>query len=222
MRRMIAVALLLGACAPHRGAGAQSPPQGQAPPVAAPDSTGRGTTRDSTRQASAALRATFGTLSQSDISLRVRGTDMEIRFVPLNERVIQLLAPDAQQSLRGLVASKREAIDALARQNGLSDPGLVLVTFYGQRDGVRFDPQLVTLTGRGRLLRPVGVVPLTARFSSQQLAVREQVSAIYLYEDLVPVDESFTVSYDSLVSDDWERKLPLLERERGRMTPVAQ
>lgn len=219
MRRMCVWLLLLGACAPR--AKAQTPaPAGAA--TASADTTGRGTTTDSTRRATAAARATFGTLGQNDISLRLRSEELEIRFVPLNERVIQLLAPDAQQSLRGLIASKRDAIDALARQNGLSDPGLVLVTFYAQRDGVRFDPQLLTLVGRSRFLRPVGVIPLTPRFTSQQLGVREQASAIYLYEDLAPVDESFTVSYDTLTSEDWARRLPILDRERARLTPRGQ
>ncbi len=71
---------------------------------------------------------------------------------------------------------------------------------------------------RGRFLRPVGVVPLTPGFSSQQLPVRGQATAIFLYEEQIPVDESFTLNYDALTSDDWQGKLPLLERERARVS----
>ena len=201
MRRSAMLALLLAAaCAPHAS--------GQAAPAA-----------DSTRPTSAADSSrSFGTLSQSDLGLRLRSEELEIRFVPLNERVTRLLAPDAWQSLRGLRAGRQTSIDSLARLNGLSDPGLALVTFYAQRDGARFDPQLLTLVSRGRFLRPVGVVPLSPGFTSQQLPQRGQAMAIFLYEEVIPVDESFTLTYDTLTSDDWERKLPMLERERARVS----
>lgn len=201
MRRSAMLALLLAAaCAPHAS--------GQAPPAA--DSTRRAAATDSSRS--------FGTLSQSDLGLRLRSDELEIRFVPLNERVTRLLAPDAWQSLRGLRAARQTSIDSLARLNGLSDPGLALVTFYAQRDGVRFDPQLLTVVSRGRFLRPVGVIPLSPGFTSQQLAQRGQAMAIFLYEEVIPVDESFTLTYDTLTSDDWQGKLPMLERERARVS----
>ena len=201
MRRSAMLALLLAAaCAPHAS--------GQAAPA--------DTTR--ARPAAGDSSRSFGTLSQSDLGLRLRSEELEIRFVPLNERVTRLLAPDAWQSLRGLRAGRQTSIDSLARLNGLSDPGLALVTFYAQRDGARFDPQLLTLVSRGRFLRPVGVVPLSPGFSAQQLPQRGQAMAIFLYEEVIPVDESFTLTYDTLTSDDWERKLPMLERERARVS----
>jgi hypothetical protein len=83
---------------------------------------------------------------------------------------------------------------------------------------VRFDPQLLTVVSRGRFLRPVGVVPLSPGFSSQQLAQRGQAMAIFLYDEVIPVDESFTLTYDTLTSDDWQGKLPMLERERARVS----
>ena len=200
MRRSPVLALLLtAACAPHAS--------GQAAPA---DTTRRAAATDSSRSS--------GTLSQSDLGLRLRSDELEIRFVPLNERVTRLLAPDAWQSLRGLRAGRQTSIDSLARLNGLSDPGLALVTFYAQRDGVRFDPQLLTVVSRGRFLRPVGVIPLSPGFSSQQLAQRGQAMAIFLYEEVIPVDESFTLTYDTLTSDDWQGKLPMLERERARVS----
>jgi hypothetical protein len=60
-------------------------------------------------------------------------------------------------------------------------------------------------------------VPLTPRFSSQQLNVREQVSAIYIFEERLPVTDDFTFSYQGRVSEDWQNKQRLLDRERGRV-----
>ncbi|HJP57182.1 MAG TPA: hypothetical protein VJ847_09175 [Gemmatimonadales bacterium] len=202
MRRSAIVALLLAAaCAPRARSQTAATPADSSRPVSATDSS-----------------RSYGTLSQSDLSLRLVNDELEIRFTPLAERVTRLLAPDAYQSLRGLRASRQMSIDSVARVNGLSEPGLALVTFYGQRDGVRFDPDLLTVVSRGRFLRPVGVVPLTPGFTAHQLAQRGQATGILLYDDVIPVDESFTLTYDTLTSDDWERKLPVLERERGRVS----
>jgi hypothetical protein len=156
-------------------------------------------------------------MSQNDLALRMRNEELEIRFVPLDPRVTPLLAPDAFQSLRNLVETHRRAIDSVAARAGVSQPGLALVSFFGQRPETRFDPQTLTLLIRNRLFRPLGVIPLNAKFSSQQLNVREQASAIYLFEQDIPVDDSFIVSYAGLQSDDWQGKQAQLDRERSRV-----
>lgn len=158
-----------------------------------------------------------GSLSQNDLSLRVRNDDLEIRFVPLDHRVTRLLAPDAYQSLRGLVETNRRGIDSVATRAGVSQPGLALVSFFGRRPDVRFDAQTLTLLIRNRVFQPLGTIPLTPKFSSGQLGVREQASAIYVFEESIPVDDSFTLSYGALISDDWQTKQPTLDRERARV-----
>ncbi len=159
----------------------------------------------------------YGSLTQNDLALRVRNDDLEIRFVPLDPRVTPLLARDAYHSLRGLVETYRRAIDSVASRAGVSQPGVALVSFFGQRPDARFDPQTLTLLIRNRVFRPLGVIPLNARFTSQQLGVREQASALYLFEEDIPVDDSFTLSYGTLTSEDWERRQPVLDRERARV-----
>jgi hypothetical protein len=104
----------------------------------------------------------------------------------------------------------------------VSQPGLALVTFFGQRPDVRFDPQTLTLQIRNRVFQPLGLIPLNAKFTSQQLGVREQASAIYLFEEHIPVDDSFTLSYADLQSDDWQRKQSILDRERARVAARAR
>jgi hypothetical protein len=159
----------------------------------------------------------FGSLNQSDLALRLRSDELEVRLVPLDERVTRLLAKDAYQSLVGLVNSRRSSIDSLARLSGISAPGLALVTFFGGREGARFDPSNLNLVIRNRILRPRGIVPFSPRFTSQQLNVREQVSAIYLFEELLPVTDAFTFSFQGRVSEDWQNRQRLLDRERGRV-----
>jgi hypothetical protein len=165
-----------------------------------------------------ALPAGYGSLTQNDLALRVRNDDIEIRFVPLDPRVMRLLAPDAAQALRSLVEARRRSIDSVASRAGISQPGLALVSFFGQRPDVRFEPQNVTLMIRNQLVRPLGVIPVNGRFTSQQLDVREQATAIYLFEQDIPVDDSFSLSYGALTSEDWLNKQTILDRERGRVS----
>lgn len=159
----------------------------------------------------------YGSLTQNDLSLRVRTGDIEVRFVPLDGAVTVLLARDAWESLRSLVVSRRAAIDSVARAAGVSRPGLALVSFFGQRTNARFDPQRLTLTIRNRVFQPLGIVPFTPRFTSQQLDVREQVSAIFLFEEDLPVNDSFSISYGGVASEDWRGKQSTLDRERARV-----
>ncbi|HEU4680222.1 MAG TPA: hypothetical protein VFS51_00670 [Gemmatimonadales bacterium] len=170
----------------------------------------------------AAVPASYGTLNQNDVSLRVRNDDIEIRFIPLDSRVTRLLANDAFQSFRTLLETRRRGIDSVASRAGVTEPGLALVSFFGQRSDARFDPQRLTLLIRNQFLRPLGVIPINAKFNSQQLGVREQVSAIYLFEEEIPVNDSFSLSYGALVSEDWQTKQPVLDRERARVAAKAR
>ena len=164
----------------------------------------------------------YGTLNQNDLALRVRNEDVEIRFVPLDAKVTRLLANDAFQSLRSLVETRRRSIDSVASTAGVTEPGLALVSFYGLRSDTRFDPQTLTVRLRNRALQPLGIIPINARFTSHQLNQREQASAIYLFEEDLPVDDSFTLSYGALVSDDWQTKQSLIDRERARVSARAR
>lgn len=137
----------------------------------------------------------YGSLKQDNINLRITGSEIEVRFVPLDERLIRLLAPDAYASLHGLVESRRGAIDEAARKNGLTQPGLALVSFFALRPAAQFDPDLVNIAYRGQFERPAAIVPYTGNFSGRQLEVRHQASAIYLFDEPLPVFEPFEVVY---------------------------
>jgi hypothetical protein len=168
------------------------------------------------------LPAGFGTLSQDALSLRMRNDDLEIRFIPLDPRVTPLLAKDAYQALRSLLETNRRRIDSVSSRAGVSDPGLALVSFFGLRPDVRYDPQTLTVQVRNRIFQPLGVLPLSPKFTSQQLGVREQASAIYLFEEDLPVEDSFSLSYAGLTSDDWQTKQQELDRERARVSARAR
>jgi hypothetical protein len=164
----------------------------------------------------------FGSLTQEDLALRIRTPDIEVRFVPLDVRVTRLLARDSWESLRSLVESRRSSIDSVDNTAGVSRPGLALVTFFAQQENARFDPQTLAVLVRSREFRPLGIVPFSGRFTAQQLRVREQVSAIYVFEEDLPVNDSFTIVYGGQTSDDWQGKQRILDRERTRVALRAR
>jgi hypothetical protein len=164
----------------------------------------------------------YGTLNQNDLAIRLQSEDLDIRFIPLDAKVTRLLANDAFQTLRSLVEARRRSIDSVASRAGVTEPGLALVSFFGLRPDTRFDPQTLTVRLRNRSLQPLGIIPINARFTSQQLDQREQASAIYLFEEDLPVDDSFTLSYGAQISEDWQAKQPLIDRERARVSARAR
>jgi hypothetical protein len=187
------------------------------PLLAAAVLQGAGTVSAQTGGAGVLPPGGYGSLTQSDLALHIRTSDIDVRFVPLDARVTRLLARDSWESLRSLLASRRAAIDSVANMSGISRPGLAFVSFFGQSANARFDPQTLRVMVRSRELRPLGIVPFSGRFTSQQLNVREQVSAIYLYAEDLPVNDTFTITYAGQTSDDWQDKQTTLDRERARV-----
>lgn len=159
----------------------------------------------------------YGRLNQDVITLRLRSGTLEVRVVPLEERLIRLLAPDAYQSLHQLLLSQRKRIDSIAATRGVREPGVALVSFYGLAPATRFDPAVLSISLRNQQYRPIGTVPLSPSFSNQQLDVREQASGLFIYERQLPTQEPFTVAYLDRTNEEWEGRLSRLETERARI-----
>lgn len=199
---MAAVALCLGAaCSPATRLGAQGHP------VTAPGDT---------------VPAGFGSLRRDDIVLAFATDQLQLQVLPLDERVIRLLAPDTYRSLEQLIHSRQSDIADAARRAGLANPMLVMVTFYGQASGARFTPEDVQLQSRGRVYRPAAVVPLSPTWNTLQLDQRQQAVAIYLYDEGVSWFEDLSASYQTAAVATWGRALQLLQRERARVQARAQ
>lgn len=159
----------------------------------------------------------YGQFNQDAITLRLRSGPLEIRVVPLDERVLRLLSPDGYRSLRQLIDANQPRIDSIADRANVAHPGIALVSFFAITPGTRFDPNLLFVTQRNRLMRPIGVIPLSPAMSAQQLDVHSQATGLFLLDELIPVTERFSVSYLGATSDDWERRLGRLDAERSRI-----
>jgi hypothetical protein len=165
--------------------------------------------------------AGYGTLRRDDIVVRLSTGTIEIQVLPLDEQVIRLLAPDTYRSLHQLVQSRAGDIADAAARGGPDHPSLVMVTYLGVVPGARFSPDDLNITSRGRLFRPIGIVPLSPSWSSYQLEARQQAVAIYLFEPGIGVREQLTITYEGLSSDAWSNSVRLLDQERARVKARA-
>jgi hypothetical protein len=164
----------------------------------------------------------FGSLRRDDIVLRFATDQLQLQILPLDERVIRLLAPDTYRSLEQLIQSRQPDITDAARRAGVSNPALVMVTFYGQASGARFTPDDVQLLSRGRQYQPVAVIPLSPTWNTLQLDQRQQAVAIFLYDEGITWFEDLSASYQGAPPAPWSRSLQLLQRERARVQARAQ
>lgn len=158
-----------------------------------------------------------GQLGLSTASLTLTSGNLEVRFIPLDERILRLITKDSYLSMERLLQQQQRGIDSVKSVSGTSSPGLAFVSFNALAPNTRFDPQLLTLTFHGQQYRPVGWVPLSPTFSNQQLDVREQVQAILLFQREIPVKEAFTLNYLSASTDAWEGRLQRFDSERSRI-----
>ncbi len=86
----------------------------------------------------------------------------------------------------------------------------------------RFSPDDLNITSLGRLYRPVGIVPLSPRWSSYQLDAREQAVAIYLFEEGISFRDALSVIYQDATNDSWTSVLHVLDRERSQVLARAK
>lgn len=168
------------------------------------------------------IPAGFGSLKRDEVVVRFATAQLEIQVLPLDEQVTRLLAPDTYLSLAGLVRSRDPDIQSAAARAGVDRPTLVMITFLGLVPQARFNPEDVSITSRGRLFRPMGIVPISPTWSSYQLEAREQAAAIYLFEPGISFTETMAVSYQGLASEAWNRTVRVLDQERTRVRARAQ
>ncbi len=160
--------------------------------------------------------AGYGTLRQEDVAIRVQYLGMIARFLPLDESIIRLLAPDSYRALRDIQASKQDEIESMTRRYSLIRPRLWYVSFSGLEQGeTRFSPLELTVTSGGRDFRPVDAIALTPGFGEQRLGPRETQAALYLFDGEVNVDQALTLTFQTVRSTAWEGTLRRIERERS-------
>jgi len=163
----------------------------------------------------------FGSLRQDEVAVRLTMQNLAVRALPLDEQVIRLLAPDTYSSLAELKRSRAGAIAAAARSAGLDSSTAFVVTYFGLQPDTRFEPDQLYISSQNAFYRPVGVVPLSSRWSEGRLGQREQAVAIYLFQPGIQLLQPFTLYYGDRSTDVWQSTLRTLDAERSRVMARA-
>ena len=164
----------------------------------------------------------FGTLKPEDVALLFETDALRIRVLPLDERILRLLATDSYAALSGLKRIKAAEVDSLARRYGVMDPSLFLITLYGLRDQVTFAPEDLTVQSRGRFFRPFAFAALSAGWSEHRLAQRGEAVAVALFEPgIALLHDDLTVSYGAASTTVWSRIVRALDLERSAVLSRA-
>ena len=161
------------------------------------------------------LPAGYGSLRQDDIAVKIQLPALLVRAIPLDEPILRVLSPDSYRALRDLREGRRGDIERASSRQGVRNPSLWYVSFYGLQPDTPFSPQEVVIASGGRDYRPIDVLPLSAGFGQQRVGQREVQSAIYIFNDGVDPNQPLTVSVQGIQSASWGAQLPVIERERA-------
>lgn len=198
---VLLLAAATGACAPAANGGA-----GDGPAPVRMDPAQAGAQRPM-------VPAGYGTLRQDDITMSVRSGGVLVKVTPLDEATIRLLAPDTHTRLQSLRESR--VVEAAAAT--MRPPELFLVSFFGAEADATFQPEDVQLFFQSRPLRPQAVLPITAGFGRQRLALQETQAAVYAFDGPLDYDQPIMARYGTTESDEWRQILQRLENERGKI-----
>jgi hypothetical protein len=181
-------------------------------PAAVGTTTPSAVSRDSSRLL---VPAGYGSLKQEDVAIRVARRGLQVQAIPLDETIIRVLSPDSYRALREQLASRKSALDSLARRTGLNAFSVWMVRFHGLEQGeTPFSPMEFIVTSVGRDFRPIEVIPLTPGFGQQRLRQRDVQTALYAFDPQVDVNQPLTVTYETTRNSDWPLILSRIERER--------
>jgi len=162
--------------------------------------------------------AGFGSLRQDDVALKLApGSGLQVRAVPLDERLLRLLSPDSYKSLRELQLGKARAIEAAKERSRLPSYSIWYVSFYALEQGeTRFSPGEFIITNVGRDFRPLEIIPLSTGFGEYRLKQRETQSALFIFDGQLDLNQPLRAQMEGAQSvTDWNEVLRKIERERA-------
>lgn len=163
--------------------------------------------------------AGFGSLKQDDIAIKITlPGGLQVAAIPLDERVIRLLAPDVYSTASQIKKSQKRAIDSIANRVRLQGTlSLWWVRFLGVDQGeARFSPQEFVISNVGRDFRPINIIPLTAGFADYRLKQQERQSALYVFDSQLDLNQPLTAKIEGTASTtNWQEVLRRIEQERA-------
>jgi hypothetical protein len=161
-----------------------------------------------------------GTLKQDDISLRLPLGAVLGRVMPLDDRIIRLLAPDSYRNLTELLLGQQSRIARARSTAGTERFSIWYATFVALEPDAQFNPGELVISGAGRDFRALEIIPLTAGFGEQRIQQGQSQAALYLYDEAVDPEQPLELSMQGVRNGAWPSILRVIERERARLGSV--
>ncbi|MEO7996175.1 MAG: hypothetical protein ABI852_01955 [Gemmatimonadaceae bacterium] len=169
--------------------------------------------------------AGFGSLKQDDIAIKITlPGGLQVAAIPLDERVIRLLAPDVYSTMSQVKQSNKRKIDSIANRVRLQGTlSLWYVRFFGVEQGeARFSPQEFVISNVGRDFRPINIIPLTSGFADYRLKQREVQYALFVFDSQLDLNQPLTAKIEGNASaTNWQDVLRRIEQERAQVRSRA-
>lgn len=156
-----------------------------------------------------------GTLKQDEFTMGLRADALLVKVTPLEESVIMLAAPDTYGRLRSLRESRMSEAQSATYGNA---PQMFLVSFFSYQPDVPFQPEDLQIEHQGRLMRAATVLPLTPSWGKNRLAQQETVTAVYVFSEPINYELPIVVRYGMFENSEWQRIIPKLQVERGKVS----
>lgn len=164
----------------------------------------------------------YGTLSQDEITVPLRASGLQIKWVPLSEWVLRLTAPDTYRRLNGYKVSRAEEIlEQTQRAGERAWPLVTFVTFFSQEVEESFEPYDLQVENQGRLYRAFEIIPVTPGFGRDRIDQQETQIALYLFPPEIDLDLPTIVRYGGAANDRWNSIRSDLDTERSRANSRA-
>ncbi len=148
-----------------------------------------------------------GLLERDDITVRMRGGDLEITVTAMDESIIRYTTKEMRDYLHKL-KEDRLADNINYNSDDQKRPITFLVTFRALGQEIRYEPHELVIYHYGQEYRPIEVVPVSSNFFSKVAYIRRPpLSAIYLFDRSIDLNSRDLVIsyYNALYFNNWIR-----------------
>jgi len=148
-----------------------------------------------------------GLLVRDDITVTMRGGDLEITVTVMDESIIRYATQELREHLRKL-KEDRLADNMYYNPEDPKCPIPFMVNFRALGQEVRYEPHELYIYNYGQQYRPIDIVPISPNFNGKVAYIRRPpLSAIYLFDRNIDLNSrDLVITYfNQLVFNNWIR-----------------
>jgi hypothetical protein len=148
-----------------------------------------------------------GLLVRNDITITMRGGDLEITVTVMDDRITRYATKEIRDYLNKLIEDRLAGNRNYDPQDP-KHPLPFLVNFRALGQEVRYEPQELVIYNYGQKYKAIDVIPISPKFNDRVAYIRQPpVSAIYLFDRNIDLNaKDLTISYfGSLEFSNWIR-----------------